>query len=154
MDEAARGAAIDGLVRDSGAAPDSIEIVRQKRSGDRVTALASWVEAQTGRLRRGAVDVVMTDDVWRARGGWSSNANHDSDHPIWRAWGGSSHSTSGWLSDPAAAMVRFRDSRGRVVEDTVDNGVAIVIHAPAFDRASVVEIVDDEGNVLHTAPLA
>ena len=96
----------------------------------------------------------MTDDVWRVRGGWSSNANHDSDHPVWRAWGGGSHSMSGWVSDPAAATVRFRDPRGRVEEDTVQNGVAILIYDTAFDRDSVVEVLDDDGNVLHTAPLA
>jgi len=154
MDDAAREAAVANLVRDLGALPDSIEIVRQRRAGNRVSALARWTESQTGRLRRGAVDVVLTDDVWRAQGGWSSNADHDSDHPIWRAWGGSSHSISGWVSDPAAATVRFRDPRGRVEENTVQNGVAILIYDTAFDRDSVVEILDDDGNVLQTAALA
>lgn len=153
MDEA-REAAVRGLVRDADAVPNSIEIIRQKRSGDRVSALARWTEAQTGRLRRGAVDVVMTDDVWRADGSWSSNANHDSDHPIWRAWGGSSHSMAGWVSDPAAVTIRVRDPRGRIEEDSVQNGVAILIYETAFDRESVVEVLDDAGSVLQSAPLA
>src|SRR4051794_22251265 len=61
MDDAARESAVDHLVRDSDAVRDSVEIVRQRRAGDRVTALARWIETRTGRLRRGAVDVVMTD---------------------------------------------------------------------------------------------
>jgi hypothetical protein len=154
MDDAAREAAVNNLVRDSGAVRDSIEFVRQKRSGDRVSALARWTEAHTGQLRRGSVDVVKTDDVWRARGGWGSNANYDSDHPVWRAWGGTSHSMSGWVSDPAAVRVRFRDPQGRVAEDTVENGVAILIYDTAFDRDSLVEALDVDGNVLHTAALA
>src|SRR6478735_4744364 len=107
MHDAAREAAVDTLVRDSDAVRDSVEIVRQRRVGDRVTALARWTEARTGRLRRGAVDVAMTDGVWRAGGGWSSSANHNSDHRVWDAWGGGSQSISGWVSDPAAATVRF-----------------------------------------------
>jgi hypothetical protein len=154
MDDAAGEAAVDNLVRDSDAARDSVEIVRPRRAGDRVTALARWTEARTGRLRRGAVDLVMTDGVWRAGGGWSSNANHDSDTPVWDAWGGSSHSMSGWVSDPAAATVRFRHPDGsRGEADTVENGVAILIYDTAADRGSVIEILDKDGNVLHTAPV-
>ena len=154
MDDAVREAVLVGLMRDSGAEADSIEIIRHKRVGDRVTALVRWTEARTGRVRRGAVELAMIDDVWRARNGWSSNADHDSDHPVWRAWGGTSHSMSGWVSDPAAARVRFRDPYGRVEEDSVENGVAILMYDTAFDRASVVEVLDGDGNVLHTAPLA
>lgn len=140
-------------MRDLDAAPDSVEIVRHRRVGDRMTVLARWKEAQTDRLRRGAIGVVMTDGRWRARGGWSSNADHDSDHPVWDAWGGSSLSMSGWVSDPAAATVRLRDPYGRVEADTVENGVAILIYDTAFDRASVVEVLNGDGNVLHAAPL-
>ena len=60
----------------------------------------------------------------------------------------------GWVSDPAAATLRFRDPHGRVEADIVENGVAILIYDTALDRASVVEILDEDGNVLHAAPLA
>jgi hypothetical protein len=43
MDDAAGEAAVDNLVRDSDAARDSVEIVRQRRAGDRVAALARSV---------------------------------------------------------------------------------------------------------------
>src|SRR4051812_28593824 len=69
-DDPAREAVLGSLVRDSGAIPESIEIVRQRRVGDQVTALARWTEARTGRSRRAAVDVAMTDGAWRERGGW------------------------------------------------------------------------------------
>jgi hypothetical protein len=155
MDEAAREAAVDNLVRDSDAVRDSVEIVRQRRTGDRVTALARWTEARTGRLRRGSVEVAMTDGGWRASGGWSSNADHDSDNPVWDAWGGSSHSMSGWVSDPAAVTVRFRHPDGsRIEADTIENGVAILIYDTPADRGSPIEILDKHGNVLQTAPLA
>src|SRR4051794_26797927 len=153
MEDVAREAAVDKLVRDSDAVPDSVEIVRQRRSGDRVTVLARWTEAQKGRLRRGAADVAMTNGAWRAVGAWSSNANHDSDNPVWDAWGGSPHSLSGWVSDPAAAMVRCRHPDGSQVEtDTIQNGVAILIYDTAADRASIIESLDKNGKVLHAAP--
>ena len=153
MDDAARATAVDHLVRGSTAASDSIEIVRSRQVGDWVTVLARWADARTGRLRRGSVDILLDDGVWRARGGWSSNADHDHDHPIWRAWGGSRGSTSGWVSDPAAATIRFRSQDGRVEADTIENGVAILIYNAAFGRGSTVEVLDLDGNVLHAAPL-
>jgi hypothetical protein len=153
MDDGALATAVDHLVHDSAAVSDSVEIVRSRQVGDRVTVLARWVDVRTGVLRRGSVDIVVDDGVWRPRGGWSSDADHDYVHPIWRAWGGSRGSTSGWVSDPAAATIRFRDRGGRVEEDTVENGVAILIYHPAFGRGSTVEALDREGNVLQTAPL-
>ena len=153
MDAGARAMAVDRLVRDSAAVLDSIEIVRCRQVGDWVTVLARWADAGTGHLRRGAVDIVLDDGVWRPRGGWSSNADHDEVHPIWRAWGGSRGSTSGWVSDPTAATIRFRSQDGRVEADTVESGVAILIYDAAFGRASTVEVLDGNGNVLHTAPL-
>lgn len=155
MDDAAGEAAVDNLVRDSDAVRDSVEIVRQKRAGDRVTALARWTEARTGRLRRGAVHLARAEGVWRGSGGWSSNANHGSDSPVWDAWGHSSHSLSGWVSDPAAATVRFRHPDGSPgATDTVENGVVILIYGTAADRGSTIEILDKDGTVLHMAPFA
>ena len=153
MDDAARAAVATCLVRDSSAVPDTIEIVRERQVGDRATVVARWSEARTGHLRRGAVDVVVKGGAWRANGGWSSNANHDSAHPVWLAWGGTGHSMSDWVADPAGATVRFRDPDGRVEADTVENGVAILIYDSAFGRTSVVEVLDGGGTVLHTAPL-
>src|SRR4051794_7648733 len=93
----------------------------------------------------------MKDGIWRAGGGWSANADHDSAHPVWRAWGGTACSTSGWVTDPAGATVRFRDS-DRIETDTVENGVAILICQTPFGRSTVVEFLDSDGNVLHSAP--
>ena len=154
MDEAVREVCLDQLVRDSHAVPGSIEIVRARRAGDRMTAVARWTEARTGRSRRGAVDVVETDGRWRAAGGWSGNADRDAEHPVWRAWGGgSSHSTSGWVTDPAAATVRVRALSGEIVDaDAVEDGVAILIYDGVVERASV-DVLDGDGTVLHTAPL-
>ena len=61
---------------------------------------------------------------------------------------------AGWVSDPAAVTIRVRDPRGRIEEDSVQNGVAILIYETAFDRESVVEVLDDAGSVLQSAPLA
>jgi hypothetical protein len=153
MDAGAREALLYRLVRDSDADPDSVEIVRDRQVGEHLTVLARWAEAQTGRQRRGAVDLVKRDGVWRASGGWSSNADHDADHPVWRAWGGGQGSMSGWVFDPAGTTVRLRDPDGRIEEDAVEDGVVILLYHAAFGRDSVVEVLDGNGTVLCAAPI-
>lgn len=70
-----------------------------------------------------------------------------------RRSGGTTRSTSGWVSDPGWATIRFVTLRAGSRRTPFDNGVASLTHETAFDRASVVEAVNDEGNVLPTAPL-
>ena len=95
--------------------------------------------------------MAMTNGAWRAVGSWSFNANHDSDNPVWDAWGGSGQSLSGWVSDPAGATVRLRRADGsQVEEDTAEDGAVILVYETAH-RDSVVEVLDKDGTVLHTA---
>lgn len=153
MNDAARQATVKALVQDSDASADSIEVVRERFDGERGTTLAKWTGTRRGQPRRGAVDVAMTDGSWRSNGGWSSNADRDSDHPVWRAWGGTSRSMSGWISDPAGATIRVRDADGRVAMGDVQNGTAILIFDAAIARGALVEVLDAGGKVLRTAPL-
>jgi len=153
MQDAVRVAAIAHLVHDSGALVDSIEIVRQRQSDDWATVVARWTEERTSQPRRGAVDIVLEDGLWRARGGWSANANHDASDPIWRAWGSSRGSMSGWVSDPACAVVRLRNAEGRIESDVVESGVAILLYGGAIHRGAVVESLDSGGNVIGATAL-
>jgi hypothetical protein len=132
---------------------DSIEIVRQRQWDNWATVVARWTEEGTRQTRRGAVDVVLEDGLWRARGGWSANANHDATDPVWRAWGSSRGSLSGWVSDPACAVVRLRNPDGRIESDVVESGVAILIYEGAVHRDAVVESLDNGGNVLRATAL-
>lgn len=151
MNDAAREATVKALVRDSDALADSIEVVRERVEGDRATTLARWTDTRRGQPRQGAVDVASTEGTWRAGGGWSSNADHDSDHPVWRAWGGTSRSMSGWVSDPEAVTIRVHDSDGRVEVDAVENGTTILF--VPYGRCVTVEVLNADGKVLRTAPL-
>lgn len=153
MDDAARQATVTALVQDSDALADSIEVVRERVDGERGLTLAKWTDTRRGQSRRGAVDVAMTNGTWRSNGGWSSNADHDSDHPVWLAWGGTSRSMSGWVSDPGGVTIRVRDADGRVAVGAVEKGAAILIFDVAFGRGAMVEVLDAGGNVLRTAPL-
>jgi hypothetical protein len=95
----------------------------------------------------------MDDGTWRSAGGWSSNATHNSDNPVWDAWGGSGQSTSGWISDPSATTVRVRLTDGSRVEvDTVEARTTILSYEPDPDRTSIFEILDGDGTVLHVVP--
>jgi hypothetical protein len=62
---------------------------------------------------------------------------------------------SGWVSDPTAATVHFRNTDGsRAEADTVENGATILFYEPAADRTSIFEILDEDGTVLHVVPFA
>lgn len=60
----------------------------------------------------------------------------------------------GWVADPTAALVRLTDPSGRVVEDRVEAGVAILIWDQGLaTREAVVELVGADGAVLRRALL-
>jgi hypothetical protein len=61
---------------------------------------------------------------------------------------------SGWVSDPAAVTIRFRAPAVGSRRTPFRTVLRILIYETAFDRESVVEILDDAGNVLQSAPLA
>ena len=153
MDRAAHDEAMMNLVRNHRAVPGSIEIFGHKQVAGHAVLVARWTDERTRLVRRGAVDVSVHDGAWVGDGGWSMSADQDFRHPVWAAWGGTMHSTSGWVSDPGAAEVRLRAPDGRVESATVENGVAILIYEDVFHRDSAVELLDAEGAVRGTGPL-
>ncbi|MFN8191566.1 MAG: hypothetical protein U0R78_14220 [Nocardioidaceae bacterium] len=154
MDESARAAAVAQLVHDSGAREGSIEIFRERQTRGWATLLANWTEERTGQNRRGAVDIVLEEGRWRARGGWNASPDQDTAGPIWRVWGSSRGSMSGWVSDPACAVIRLRNPDGHIESDVVEGGAAILIYDGGIHRDAVVESLDNGGNVLRSETLA
>lgn len=138
----------------------SIEIVREKQAADDIV-IAVQFEDTSGRSRRAMLGFYAHDNSWHQHGGFAGNAMVR-DRDIWETWGGwgPASSTSaravvgGWVAEPQAATIRVTDPSGRVVEDAVQDGVAILMWLGAFNYLSgTAELLDADGRVLRTGPM-
>lgn len=159
----ARAVAVAAVAADRRILPEQVEAVRERQAGD-VAVVAYVVPGEHGPVRGFAgVRRREGDPTWRASSGWSSEERPVPEDALWIAWGGwgsGAHAApttgvhGGWVNDPAAALVRITDATGRVLEDRVEAGVAIVVWTGALQRrGAVVELLDDGGVVLRRALL-
>lgn len=156
-----REAAILTLSRDTGASPDTIEIVREKHQGD-VAVVAATFRRASGRLVHGFVGLRRVDGSgWRAGdGGWSSGPRDVPSDVIWESSGGWGSVTpprgvaGGWVNGAGARRVKVTDPNGRIEEDTVESGVAIIIWEGDFDVSrATAELLGEDGRVVRTGPM-
>jgi len=154
-----RQAAILALTRDSDAVPDTVEIVREKHRGERAVVAATFRNA-SGRLVRGFVGLGRENDSgWRASGGaWGSGPRDVPHDAVWSSCGGWGSGTQsvygGWVNESSARRIRVTDANGRIEEDTIESGVAILMWDGDFDIFSAnAELLGDDGQVIRTAPL-
>jgi hypothetical protein len=147
------------LLRDHGAVERSIEFVRVRRAGDD-SVVAVRFEDQAGRARRAMVGLLTVDGAWRGTGGFSDGLPAGGERACWSAgyWshsGGRRLVIGFWVVHPAGASLRVTDLAGRVLEDTVENGVAVVVAADGdFDESrATVELLDAAGDVLVAGPV-
>lgn len=155
-----REAAILGLIHDSDAIPDSIQIVREKYQGDHAVVAATFRRRSSGRSVRGFVGLRnFSDTGWRsAGGGWSSGQRDVPAGAIWSSsggWGSEARGVSGgWVNEPTARRIRVTDPSGRIEEDTIDAEVAILIWEGDFHvHRATAELLDEHGQVIRTGPM-
>ena len=140
-------------------AADSIQILKERTAGNRGLAAVRGV-SRDGRGLFGIVELQRAaDDEWRAVGGnWGlESPRRSGDGDPWAnfagAWGPQGCWAGGHVFGPVH-HVRMVDASGeRVVEDTVENGVALLmLDAPC--RAGTVELYDAAGALLRVQPHA
>lgn len=172
----ARETAIYALVEDSDAIPDTIQVVREKRQGDEAVVAATF-RRSSGRLVRGFAGVRRHDDFgWHPGGGWSSGSRDVPADGIWASsggWGSTGHTghpgadedaplteapargvSGGWVIDPTARSLRVTDPKGRIEQDTIEAGVAILIWEGDFDVwHATAELLDEDGRTIRTGPM-
>lgn len=75
----------------------------------------------------------------------------------WGGWGGDARELSvlgGWVADPLASVARaIDDATGRILDDTVENGVALFVFDGHFGRYARMELLDPNGEPIRTGPL-
>jgi hypothetical protein len=140
---------------------DSIQIVREKRSG-KDAAFAVSFEDRDGVQRRGLIGLCHHHGgVWQPSGGFIGSARVVEDRDVWMTWGGWGPATTkeraavgGWLADPSTAAARLVDPMGRVLEDVAENGVVIFMWKGDFDDSHArLELLDEDQRVIRTGPM-
>lgn len=150
MDDAVVDVVVRSLEVDR-AVPGSVSVRRSRRVGPHAVLAVELVDRGSGGVRRGFAGAVLRDGSWRPSGGWSSAVDgHHAGNDAWRAWGGWSNSDrtvyGGWVADGSAARLRVTDPAGRVEEDELRDGIAILVWAGDLDPAARAE----HGAVLHS----
>ncbi len=134
----------------------SVEVARVQRDGDEQIVVAASFR-RSGQARRTMFGMRQVGDGWRLGGGGfevpSSNITSA------RSWqSGSFGLPSGrrvegfWVDHPAAVMVRITDRSGRSLEDTIEEGAALLLwdDGSFADREVKVELIDGTGAVLES----
>jgi hypothetical protein len=170
-----RETALSAFVEDGDAIRDTIQIVREKRQGHEAVVAATF-RRSSGRLVRGFVGLFTLDDSgWQAGGGWSSGRHDAPADAIWASsggWGSTGHPlqpgddedapaeepsrgvSGGWVNEHAAKSIRVTDPNGRIEEDSIEAGVAILIWEGDFDvEHATAELLDEDGQVIRTGPM-
>lgn len=153
----ARDYAMSTLIAEYQAVEHSIEVLRLKRDGDDAVVDARF-ENRSGRRVRAMVGLLEVDGAWRDTGGFAG-----SDSPIGEAdaswstggWSSSGRSVRGfWVAHPSAVSLRLTDPAGRVHEDNIEGGVALLMWDGDFDATRArVELLDTEGRVVKAGPV-
>jgi hypothetical protein len=60
---------------------------------------------------------------------------------------------AGWVAEPAAASIRVTDPNGRIEEDTIEAGVALLMWHGDFNHIDAkAELLDSSGQIIRRGP--
>lgn len=135
------------------ARPDSIRFLKERVEGDRAMVAVEFedTEARPWHFVFGAVR--QTDGTWKAAGGAGGGRGHEPrTRGPWANFGG-----WGWprflclggrVYGEGVAQVRLVDARGRTVDDSVDEGSALLLSNDPVQTPCRIELRDAVGAVL------
>lgn len=98
------------------------------------------------------------DGRWHGTGGFGSADTSADEATVSWSTGGWSHGArivrGFWVGHANAVALRLTDPAGRVHEDGIERGVAILMWDGDFDQAHArVELTDAQGDVIKTGPV-
>jgi hypothetical protein len=140
------------------ARPETIRLLKERRRGRRA-ALAVEFEDTDGRAWSYTYGALQLEDgTWIPEGGAGGGgrpAGSPSPKPPrsqpWASFGGWSFYLGGRVYGDSVELVRFVDGDGNVDEDTVENGVALLICEQAPVDGNL-ELYGPQGDLLATQP--
>jgi hypothetical protein len=139
----------------------AVHIVKERHAGNEAVFAVSF-EDRGGTQRRGIIGFRQhADGSWHAAGSFTDTARSAGPGQVWTTWGGWSAGQrpenavrGGWVADPGAVSARLVDAAGRILEDEVENGVALFLFPSSFDLlAARVELLSADNEVIRSAPV-
>ena len=132
--------------------PDTIRFVKQRAIRGHELHAVTFAD-RDGTRYRFLVGVVQQAGGWKdLAGGSEGNPPRDQPWVNFCGWGWpNSFCGGGWVigsGSEAAARVRLRFRRGSLLEDTVDDGVVLLISDARVEVPATAEILDASGSLL------
>ena len=146
------------LIAEYQAVENSIEIVKLRQRGDHTVVAARFTNG-AGRQARAMLGMREFDGRWHGTGGFGGGDNSADEANVSWSSGGWSHGPrivrGFWVEHASAVALRLTDTAaGRVHEDNIERGVAILMWDGDFDQAHArVELTDTQGDVVKTGPV-
>ena len=145
------------LIEEYRAVPDSIEVVRLKQEGDHTVAAAHFSNG-SGRRARAMLGMQEVDGRWRGTGGFGGVGSSSYEGNVAWSSGGWSHGhwivRGFWVRHASAVALRLTDSAGRVHEDNIERGVAILMwDGQPEGKQATVDLIDAQGDVIQAGPV-
>ena len=138
------------------ARPETIRFVKERRDGDLAMVAFEYVDVQD-RAWEGWVGVRLTDGVWRVTGGASGSAGNQPRSPapwanLGSTWSERLSMAGGRVHGEGIVRARLVSTSGAAVEDSVDDGIALLLAPGPFPRPWTVELYDASGALLGSHP--
>src|SRR5437899_4190035 len=138
------------------ARPDSIRLVKERRSGDLAMVAFEYVDVED-REWHGWLGLKRSGDGWGTTGGASGSgrAPTRSSAPwanFGAMYGQDMAMAGGQVYGEGVARVRVTSAAGDAIEDSVDGGVALVMSPGALPRPWTVELFEAGGALLGSHP--
>ena len=135
---------------------ETIRAVKERRRGDLAMVAVEYVDVEE-REWQGWFGAKRVDGAWRAAGGsMGSGANPPRSSAPWAnfgsAWGQDLFMAGGRVHGEGVARVRVLSAAGGAVEDSVDDGIALVMEPGPFPRPWTVELYDAAGALVGSHP--
>ena len=149
------------VVADYRPAGNSVEIVREKRTEDHCVVAVAFKD-DDGVQRRGLYGLQRHHDgVWRPNGQYMGSARATGARDVWMTWGGwgggarEMSVVGGWVADLSVSVARATDdATGRILDDHLENGVALFVFDGYFGSYSRMELLDQHGEPTRTGLLS
>jgi hypothetical protein len=135
---------------------ETIRFVKERQAGDVAMVAFEYTDVED-REWHGWLGVERVDGAWRTVGGaGGSGANVPRSAAPWAnlgcSWGERLFLAGGRVHGDGVARVRLLSAGGDAVEDSIDDGIALLIATGPFPRPWTAELYDAAGALLGSHP--
>ena len=130
----------------------TIEILRERIAGEQAMLAVEYQDIE-GRAWRGVFGAELELGGWRSRGGAGSSGEEPARDRPWANLGGWGWPrflcAGGWVQGPVH-KITMRDRKGTLIEDTLENGIAMLMTTSRFELPATIELFGEDGEMVAT----